>query len=674
MVFRPVDDTRPQTSAAGSRGVAPQGDDAPVGLRPTTAVVALILAAAVSAGGAISALINYDLVGLGHLPRVAVFVVFVLIAVNALAMVVARRKAFTSGQLAFIYMAILVMAGIPGQQLVTYLYLGMIGSQYFAYGQSNDYATEVIPYLKPWLVPSMDPEGPVISWAFHGLPWGESIPWQAWVRPLALWTPYVLALLGLQVCLASLFRRRWDQERLTYPLARVPVELVTYHSPTDAVPRLLRSKLFWAAFLLPVAVYTKKALSFHNPELRSVNLYKNIGVVFGAPPWSNLDYLPLHVYFESIGATYLIPTAVGFSLWFFWLFRRLIYVYRDTRGLLDHAQYLTQQGVGAYLVLAAICLWGSRRTLGQAARGMFGLRRGDDASPEGPHDRHPMPPALALWGIVLCLAVIVAWGRAAGVGAGPVLVTVGLYLVGLIVICRLVAEMGLFAVWTPMFPPQEITARLWGTFRPLDQQSTTALCYMGWKIQDSASATVANVLQGFKISELGQLKDSSGLWLMAAALVVAVFAAHPPSIWAIYTQGVYDLGWWPRAAGDDLALQIHDLSTVLSPYRREAYEAMAHGALIVAGLHLLRTHYHRFPLLAFAYGAALGPQFMMDRYGFSIFIGWLVKASLLKYGGLGAHNRARPAALGLICGNACVLMFWTIVHYFSPVSDVLVIE
>lgn len=643
-------------------------------LQPSTAVLALLLCAAVAAGGAVSALINYDLVGLGHLPRVAVFVVVVLIAVNALATVIAHRRLFSQGQLAFIYIAILVMAGIPGQQLVTYLYLGMIGSQYYAYGQGNDYATEVIPYLREWLVPSMDPEGPVISWAFHGLPWGERIPWRAWVRPLACWTPYILALLGLQICIAALFRRRWDQERLTYPLARVPVELVTYGSHSDPVPQVFTSKLFWAAFLLPVIVYTKKALSFHNPDITGVNLYKDIGVVFGTPPWSHLDYLPLHIYFETIGATYLIPTAVGFSLWFFWLLRRFIYVYREMRGLLDHAQYLTHQGVGAYVVLAGICVWGARHTLAQAVRGMFGLHADDESAPEGPHDRHPMRPALAMWGIVACLAVIVLWGRAAGVGAGPVLVTMALYIIALIVICRLVAEMGLFAVWTPLFPPQEITARLWGTFKPLDQQSTTALCYLGWKIQDSASATVANVLQGFKINELARLRDAPGLWLMAMALVVAVFASHPPSIYAIYTQGVYDLGWWPSQVGDDLALQIHNLSTVLAPYNREAYSAMLHGALIVAGLHLMRTHYYRFPLLAFAYGAALGPQFMMDRYGFSIFIGWCVKSALLRYGGVGAHNRIRPAALGLICGNACVLMFWTIVHYFIPVSEVLVTE
>ena len=65
---------------------------------------------------------------------------------------------------------------------------------------------------------------------------------------------------------------------------------------------------------------------------------------------------------------------------------------------------------------------------------------------------------------------------------------------------------------------------------------------------------------------------------------------------------------------------------------------------------------------------------MMDRYGFSIFIGWLFKYFVLKYGGVGTHNRLRPAAFGIIAGNAVILLFFTIYSFFSPMDGVLVIE
>ena len=49
-------------------------------------------------------------------------------------------------------------------------------------------------------------------------------PWQAWVRPLACWTPYILALLGLQICLASLLdvykRQEPGQDLIVHDIVR----------------------------------------------------------------------------------------------------------------------------------------------------------------------------------------------------------------------------------------------------------------------------------------------------------------------------------------------------------------------------------------------------------------------------------------------------------------------
>lgn len=640
------------------------------GIAPGTLVVALLLVTAIAAGGAFSALVNYDLVGLGHLPRCAVFAVFVLLVVNAVWTKLFGRRPFSRTQLGFIYVAILVMAGIPGQQLVTYLYIGMVGSQYYAAGQGNNYTEEVLPYIKPWMVPPGDAESDVVSWAFHGVPWGASIPWQPWVKPLLAWTPYLLALFALQICIAALLRERWDQERLTYPLAQVPVELVTYESQQALVPTLLRNRLFWGFFIIPVLVHTKNALSFYYPDIRPINLNNNIGALFGTPPWTNFDYLPIMIYFETIGATYLIPVATGLSLWSFWILRRFIYVYRDQRGLMNHQAYLQNQGIGAYFLLAVLCLWSARASLSRAVKGMWPTAKREERDRES----EPMHPRWALWGAIISLAVIIRWGQAAGGDLLPVLLMVLAYLAGLIVLSRLVAESGLFCVWTPISPPQELVARAWPKDNPLSNQSVTALCYMGWKIQDTASATMANVMQGYKIAEFLKLRAPTVLWLMIGSIVLAMLASHPPSIYAIYDHGIHDLGWWPRGAAEGIASTIHNLTTARSPLEPEAYWAMGHGALIVAVLTLIRSQFHRFPLQAFAYACALGPQWMMDRYGFSIFLGWIVKYSVLKYGDVKLHNRLRPAAFGLIAGNACVLLFWTIYHYFQPIDGVLVIE
>lgn len=641
------------------------------GLGAGTAALALALVAAVAVGGAISALVNYDLVGLGHLPRVAVFCVFLLVLVNALVARLGARRPFSTAQLAFVYIAILVMAGFPGQQLVTYLYFAMIGSQYYAAGQGNEFATEVIPYIKSWMVPSMDPESPEIAWAFHGLPDGGAVPWASWVRPLLAWTPLLLALLLIQLSASVLLRQRWEEERLTYPLAQVPVDLVTYGDPKAAFPRVFAQWIFWVGFAIPVLVYTKNALSFYYPDIRRINTTPNLGVLFGTPPWTNLDYFPVQFYFESIGATYLIPTATAFSLWFFWVLRRFQYVARDQMGLLNNAQYAERQGVGAYNLLAVLYLWGARKTILPALARAVGLRPPRAAD----DDADASAPSWAVYGLVGGLATVALWGRAAGVPVPAMLATMGVWLAGLVVVSRLVAESGLFCVWTPATPVQTLVVSAWPGKDPLGPQAVTGLAFIGYKISDTASATMANILQGFRVSDLAKLRLPSAVWLMVGAMLVALFASHPPSLHAMYSHGVYDLGWWCKEAPRGLPDTVHNQTTALARFNwADGYAPMVWGAVITAGLHGARMMWHQFPLQALAYAASMGPSWMMDRYGFSIFLGWALKSSLLRFGSVSLYNRMRPFSVGLIVGNACVLLFWTLYHYFRPIDGVLVIE
>lgn len=648
-----------QSEVGTGAALSPASEPGRLGVGTFTLAMALVVAVAV--GGSISCMVNYDLIGNGHLPRVAVFCVFLLVGVNALWALARRRRLLDTGDLGFVYSAILVMSGLPGVTIVSMFYIGLVAAQYHAAGAGNEYATEVLPYLRDWMVPAGGSEDPNIAWAFHGVPDGAAIPYGAWVRPILAWTPFLLATLAIQVLAASLFRRRWDDERLTYPLAQAPVELVTYTSEQDAVPSLLRSRLFWALFLVPLVAHTENALHLYYPAtVGPVNLYPRIGTVFGEPPWFYFDGMPLNVYFETIGATYLIPTQMGLSLWVFWLLRRFIMVYRHQRGLGNHDVYLSQTGIGAQTVLALLCvrsIWRARRAEGSDARG-------------------------ALVGIVVCLAVIAATALAAGGPrvVVPALLTIALFLAGDTIVARLVAQSGLFCVWSPICPPHEIVARAYallpghsstsGSWR----QTMVALQYMSWNTQHTAGSLMANALQAQRIGSLTAMPQRHVLFGVGAALVVGYFACHGPALWAMYSHGIYDLGWFQRQIHEGMPWWVHNLTTALTPYAASDGIAMAQGAVVATTLYVLQTAAPWFPLQAFAYAAAMGPPWMMDRYGFSILMGWAVSYFVLKYGGVRTHRRLRPAAYGLIVGNAVVLLLWTIIDYIEPMQGVLIIE
>jgi len=73
------------------------------------------------------------------------------------------------------------------------------------------------------------------------------------------------------------------------------------------------------------------------------------------------------------------------------------------------------------------------------------------------------------------------------------------------------------------------------------------------------------------------------------------------------------------------------------------------------------------------YAACISSHFA-DFYWFSIFLGWLAKVLILKLQGVPAWRKYRAVAFGLVVGNTVILFVWSVVQFFWPISQVLVIE
>jgi len=58
-------------------------------------------------------------------------------------------------------------------------------------------------------------------------------------------------------------------------------------------------------------------------------------------------------------------------------------------------------------------------------------------------------------------------------------------------------------------------------------------------------------------------------------------------------------------------------------------------------------------------GYALGMVFGLDYVWFPIFLAWLIKVLLLRYGGLRAHAQVIPLVCGVILGEFVVGSFWS---------------
>jgi hypothetical protein len=82
------------------------------------------------------------------------------------------------------------------------------------------------------------------------------------------------------------------------------------------------------------------------------------------------------------------------------------------------------------------------------------------------------------------------------------------------------------------------------------------------------------------------------------------------------------------------------------------------GTLMWARHHFLwwPVHYLGFPI-----GATLTIVFTW----FSIFIGWSLKAIILKYGGVRLYRELRPFFLGLVLGHVFVSGFWVVFDFIT---------
>lgn len=64
-------------------------------------------------------------------------------------------------------------------------------------------------------------------------------------------------------------------------------------------------------------------------------------------------------------------------------------------------------------------------------------------------------------------------------------------------------------------------------------------------------------------------------------------------------------------------------------------------------------------------GLAVGATWPMQCVWFSIFIAWMIKAVILKYGGIGIFRKLRPLFLGLILGGFATAGIWLIIDFFT---------
>jgi|SRR5579884_484309 len=599
--------------------------------------------------------------GFLQLPPAALVMLALLIGFRR----IAGRHRLTSIEIATLYGMFLIAALVASRGLMEKLIPALIAPRYFAQ-PPNTWAEDYFPHLPAWAVP-FDPHGPasqlVARGFYEGLHAGQPIPWDRWIVPLAAWAILIGFVFGAFLCLAALLRRPWvEHERLAFPLTHLPLEMMR----EDSGATFWRQPLMWAGFTVPALVYSLNSLQAWFPTLPSFPMRSpSLDTLFTTPPWNAAFGIQAFFSFAEVGLLYFVPLDLLFSLWFFYLLAHVQEGFLASYGyqaqdmpLFPCRTFIGYQVAGCYIVLAIGLLRAAAPAWRRALRRTF----------PGPESaREPLPPRMALAGLLICLAGMTLWTHALGLSLGWALAQWVLYLlVVCLVLERSVAEGGMLMTEVS-FRPVDLYA-LVGPPHALGQGNLTGMAMLDavW-YRDQRGMVFSGLLDALKIGSAKGVPLRRLFGYLCLSLGLATVCSAVAQIWLSYHVGalrfydyleqgnpVWGFGYYTQHLHGSVS------------YHWDAPVFFTLGAVVTVVLIQLRAAFVGWPLLPLGY--ALSGSWTMLLMWFPCLFTWLVKGAILRYGGRRLYERFRPFFLGLILGEFSMVVFWTLASAIAGVS------
>ncbi len=254
-------------------------------------------------------------------PSVAGFFAVIVISlfINPAIKAIRASWALKQSEMLLIYSILIVTGPVVSIGGVHFFLPTLIAPYYYATPE-NEYAELFHHAIPSWFGPK---DAEVIR-QFYESSEGMGVPWDAWIKPLALWTPFLLAVYFIFLCMNVIIRRQWtDREKLTFPLVYLPLEMTKDAAPRQLYNTFFRNGLMWVGFLIPVILHGLNGLHNYIPSVPAIQ-YKNINIsrYFTDRPWNAMGYTTISFYPSVIGISYLLTLDVAFSCGFFYMFTK----------------------------------------------------------------------------------------------------------------------------------------------------------------------------------------------------------------------------------------------------------------------------------------------------------------------------------------------------------------
>jgi len=597
---------------------------------------------------------------------VVLILFFLVVGVNAPLHRWAPRKALSSGELAVILLMTLCACSLPNWGLMRFFIPAPVAPFHVGDRDAVFWKAFQGMNLPKWLFPVDDiatgRTSPIVRWFYNRVPPDEKIPWSAWIRPLFAWGIFAGAMLATLAAMARLVLEQWARnERLPFPIVQVHSSLIEEPEPGNAFNSLFRSPWLWIGLVGVFCIHMLSVGSTYYPKyFPQVPLKFDLSNIFADDPWNYLrpKLKKAILSFTAVGVTFFIRSRVSFSLWIMFLFCNAVEMQQAMRQNEMSSAPWQDQHHGAVIAFVLGIFWIGRHHWGQVVKGAFGFGDGKGLR-------------AAFWIAIAGIATMFTWLVIVGVQPTVAALIVLFILVAHLTVARVLAETGLPSYRSGLSLPQIFFNFPTRFFSSKDIYFASVFQVMGpVSTRDSLAAYATT---GLGVADAVEVEKKRKRYLggvIGLTLIVGFIAA---AVATLYVQYSYPTPASPESIparnyfGAEL-VQTRDVASAVdahatgrfTPKPHNPYLHMAIGFFGTVALEIATLRWANWPLLPVGYVASYGA--FIENAWFSILVGWLAQVLIVKFGGAGLFQKAKPFFIGIIFGEGLAAAVWLIAN------------
>jgi hypothetical protein len=585
----------------------------------------------------------------GHPTCISLFQnpVFSLLLVTSVSLLLRRFKAFhlSEGELLFVYASVVMSSSVASHDLIQILVPTISHISWFATPE-NEWKDIFGEHIPKWLTVS---DKKVLTDFYEGdssLYNLEII--KKWLSPVMWWGLFVLALYWIMLCINVIFRKQWtENEKLAYPIIQVPLAIIQSEKSS-----IFKDRMLWIGFGIAAFINLLNGVAFLVPSVPMIPVkLHDVGKYFTEKPWNSIGWTPISFYPFSIALSFFMPLDLSFSTWFFYLFRKMQLISASAIGSslggvlsmtsIARFPYLSEQSAGAFMVLFGLAIYLARRHLWQ----VFKMKSEDSDE--------PFSYRFAMIGLVGGAIFLTIFCFKMGMSIWAIGLFFLLYYGISIAITRMRAELGPPTHELTGMNASQIMVNIFGS-RRLGLGNLLPMSHYFWFFNRTyRNHAMPQQLECFKIAQRVGIHPKTVVYATLFGTIFGILSSFWAELHMLYRV--------PDAPGSGFSWESMNILTSRINFLKEpdigAVNFMFIGAAFTTLLSIMRMKFLWWPFHPVGY--AISMNFGVDYIWFTIFLGSVIKWSILKFGGLRALRRASPFFLGVIIGEYAIGSFWS---------------